>query len=620
MMSWSPTRRPRGPACGPDCPLIRPCRALIAAAALAPLAFAPSASAADPRVTILGDLTPELRAQIERAVGTAAEPAGNRFEARRRARGAAEAAEALLRSEGYYQPTISAEVEGDTRPEPVVRIEPGPRFLLQDPVVEWVDAPPVPESAAVVLTDIGMLAGTPARAADVLAAEGRVIAGLAREGYPDASAVPRRVVVDHETRTMTPTFRVDAGALVTLDGVRVETRGDTSPAWVERLAPWRPGARYQPEAVAELERRLTETGVYDGVAVALAPREQTLADGNRPVIVTLTDSPRRVQEAGLSYSTAEGTGVEGAWTLRNQFGRADTLRFGARLATIDSRIGALLSLPHWRSPGRTLRIESAFVAEDTDAYRRQTVVLAADVTQRLARTSWFSYGLGLDAGRYEGSRFDISVTPPQPVRFDRDLAILTGRSSAYIDRSNDPLDPTRGWRMSVSVQPTAVTGEDTVLFLRTEATGSAYLPLDPDTRTVVAGRARFGSISGGSELTVPSDRLFYSGGGGSVRGYSFQGVNPRLPDDTPRGGLSLVEASIELRQQLPRNFAGVVFLEAGSVGFSETPTLDEVRYAAGVGVRYNLGFGPIRADLAVPLSRRDSDASFQVYVSFGQAF
>ncbi|MFN5482794.1 MAG: POTRA domain-containing protein, partial [Brevundimonas sp.] len=113
-------------------------------------------------MTILGDLTPELRAQIERAVGTAAEPAGNRFEARRRARGAAEAAEALLRSEGYYQPTISAEVEGDTRPEPVVRIEPGPRFLRQDPVIEWVDAPPTPESAAVVLTDIGMLAGTPA--------------------------------------------------------------------------------------------------------------------------------------------------------------------------------------------------------------------------------------------------------------------------------------------------------------------------------------------------------------------------------------------------------------------------------------------------------------------------
>jgi len=589
-------------------------------AALVPVAMASAAVAAEPRALIQGELSAELRGQLERAIGTAAEPAGNRFEARRRARAAAGAAEALLRSEGYYQPVITPDVEDDGQPRPIVRIEPGPRFVLTEPVVEWVGPAPEADSAGTVLSDINLESGAPARAADVLAAEGRVVAGLARQGYPDATAEPRRVVVDHETRTMAPTFRVSAGELVTLDGVRVETRGVTNPAWVERLAPWSPGARYRPDSVAELERRLTETGVYDGVAVALAPRDQTLADGNRPVIVTLTDSPRRVQEAGLSYSTAEGAGVDGVWTLRNRFGRADTLRFGARLATIDSRVGAVLSLPHWRSPGRTLRLESAVVAEDTDAYRRQALVLAADVTQRLGRTSWFSYGLGLDAGRYEESRFDTSVSPPQLVRFDRDLAILTGRSSAYIDRSNDPLDPTKGWRVSVSAQPTAVAGEDTVLFLRTEATGSVYLPLDAEAQTVVAGRARFGSVVGGSELTVPSDRLFYSGGGGSVRGYSFQGVNPRLPDDTPRGGLSLVEASIELRRQFPRNFAGVVFLEAGSVGFSETPALNEVRYAAGVGVRYNLGFGPIRADLAIPLNKRDSDARFQVYVSIGQAF
>jgi translocation and assembly module TamA len=598
--------------------LNRPCRSLIAAAALAPLALLATAAAADPRAAVRGDLPGELREQIERAVGTV--EAGNRFEARRRARAAAEAAEALLRSEGYYQSTITPDVEGETDPRAVIEVTPGPRFVLAAPEVEWVEAPPEPEVASEVRQEVALEPGEPGRAADVLAAEGRLIAGLARRGYPDATAGQRRVVVDHETLTVAPTYRIDSGDLVTLDGVRLETRGPTNPAWVERLAPWNPGARYRPEAVAELERRLTETGVYDGVAVALAPTDQTLADGNRPVIVTLTDSPRRVQEAGLSYSTAEGAGVEGAWTLRNRFGRADTLRFGVRAATIDSRIGAVLSLPHWRSPGRTLRLETAVVAEDTDAYRRQALVMAADVTQRLGRTSWFSYGIGLDAGRYEESRFDTSVTPPQLVRFDRDLAILTGRGSAYIDRSNDPLDPTQGWRLSVSAQPTAVAGEDTVLFLRTEATGTIYQPLDSAGRTVVAGRARFGSLIGGSELTVPSDRLFYSGGGGSVRGYSFQGVNPRLPDDTPRGGLSLVEASLELRRELPRNFGAVVFVEAGSVGFSETPSFNEVRYAAGVGVRYNLAFGPVRADLAIPLDKRDSDADFQIYVSIGQAF
>ncbi|HAJ03622.1 MAG TPA: hypothetical protein DCL55_10350, partial [Brevundimonas sp.] len=37
-------------------------------------------------------------------------------------------------------------------------------------------------------------------------------------------------------------------------------------------------------------------------------------------------------------------------------------------------------------------------------------------------------------------------------------------------------------------------------------------------------------------------------------------------------------------------------------------------------VRYNLPFGPIRADVAFPLERRPADADFQIYISIGQAF
>lgn len=576
--------------------------------------------AADPRAQVRGELDGDLRDQIIRAIGEVDEPPGNRFEARRRARAAAEAAEALLRSEGYYQSTIRDEVEGETDPVAAIVVEPGPRFEMTPPGIDWVGEAPEPEVAARAARDIDLTPGEPGRAADVIAAEGRLVASLSRQGYADAAVQPRRVVVDHETLTVAPTYRIAAGELVTLNGVRLETRGPTNPAWVQRLAPWRDGQRYDPELVGELERRLTETGVYDGVGVALAPVAQTTEDGDRPVIVTLTDSPRRVLEAGVTYSTAEGSGVDGIWTWRNRFGRADTLRFQARAATIDSRLGAELSLPHWRSPGRTLRLEGALVAEDTDAYRRQAIVLAADVTQRLGRTSWFSYGLGLDAGQYQETRFDTSTTPPLLLDLDRNLAILTGRVSAYIDRSNDPLDPTQGWRISVAAQPTAVAGDEEALFVRTEATGTYYQPIDPQGRTVVAGRLRLGALIGADELAAPADRLFYSGGGGSVRGYSYQGVNPRLPDDTPRGGLSLLEASLEVRRDFGRNFGGVAFVEAGSVGFDEAPTFDDVRYAAGVGVRYDLPFGPIRADVAIPLDKRDSDADFQIYISIGQAF
>jgi translocation and assembly module TamA len=577
-----------------------------------------SAAVADPRAQIRGELDAELRAQLVRAVGEVDDPPSNRFEARRRARGALEAAEALLRSEGYYQPVLEDIVEGEETPVAIVNVTPGRRFVLAEVEVLWAEPAPDPASDTVVRGEIGLQPGQPGRAGDVISAEGRIVAALTRRGYADAAARPRRVVVDHAAFTVQPGFRIASGPLVRLDGVRLETRGPTNPDWVASLAPWSEGEVYDPEDVAELERRLLETGVYDGVGVALAPTDQTNDAGHRPVIVSLTDRPRRILEAGATFSTAEGSGVDLIWTWHNQFGRADTLVWQARAANVDSRLGVSLSLPHWRRPGETLRLSTALLNEDTDAYRRTAVALAADLQQRIGKTSWISYGVGLDAGQYDENRFDPLTQ--LPVNFNRDLVILTGRASAYIDRSNDPLDPTTGWRLSASVQPTAVAGEDTVLFLRTEAQATAYLPLQENAKTVLAGRMRIGSILGGEELTVPSDRLFYSGGGGSVRGFEYQGVGPRLPDNTPRGGLSLFETSIEIRRDVWRDFQAVAFVDAGAIGFQETPNFNNLRYGAGVGVRYKLPFGPIRADIAFPLERRDGDADFQIYVSIGQAF
>lgn len=527
-------------------------------------------------------------------------------------------AEALLRSEGYYQPVLEDVVEGEENPVAIVNVTPGRRFVLSDPRVQWTAPAPDAASEAIALGEITIKPDQAGRAGEVLAAEGRVVASLTRRGYADAAAEPRRVIVDHATFTVQPNYRISAGALVRLDGVRLETRGPTNPAWVTGLAPWAEGDVYDPDDVAELERRLLETGVYDGVGVALAPREQNLTSGLRPIIVTLTDRPRRILEAGATFSTAEGSGLDLIWTWHNRFGRADTVVWQARAADVDSRLGVNLSLPHWRRPGETLRLSAAVLNEDTDAYRRTAAAVSADLQQRLGKTSWISYGVGLDAGKYDENRFD-PVTR-LPINFDRDLIILTGRASAYLDRSNDPLDPTTGWRLSAWAQPTAVSGEDTTVFLRTEAQVTAYLPLQDGAKTVLAGRARLGSIVGGNELAIPSDRLFYSGGGGSVRGFEYQGVGPRLPDNTPRGGLSLVEASVEIRRDVWRSFQAVAFVDAGAIGFQETPDFGNLRYGAGFGVRYKLPFGPIRADIAFPLDRRDGDADFQVYVSIGQAF
>ncbi len=603
--------------------------AVLASAATVALGVVAGPAQADPKAVIRGEMDSTLRAQLVRAVGETDDGPTNRFDARRRARSAMEAAEALLRSEGYYQPTLEDIVEGEDKPVAVVSVIPGRRFVLGSPAVEWIAPDPDHGIAAAAAAEVGLKPGDPGRAVDVIAGEGRIVAGLTRRGYADAATEPRRVVVDHATFTVQPTYRIVSGPLARLDGVRLDSVGATKQNWVAGLAPWSEGDRFDPEKVAELERRLLETGVYDGVGVSLAPVEQANADGNRPVIVTLTDRPRRLLEAGITLSTAQatvttgsttsvtgGSAIEGLWTWYNYFGRADTVRWQARAATIDSRLGVDLSLPHWRRPGQTLKLSTGLVNEDTDAYSRAAATLSADVQRRISKTSYLNAGLGLDVGHYRETRFDPITQAP--INLNRDLIILTGRGGGYLDRSNDPLNPSKGYRLTLNVQPTAVSGEDTVLFIRSEAQGTLYVPVQD--RTVLAGRLRLGAILGGEELTVPADRLFYSGGGGSVRGYQYQGVNPRLPDNTPRGGLSLFETSLEVRRSIGESFGAVAFIDAGAVGFQETPNLSNMRYAVGVGARYNLPFGPVRADIAVPLSPRDGDPAFQVYISIGQAF
>jgi translocation and assembly module TamA len=149
---------------------------------------------------------------------------------------------------------------------------------------------------------------------------------------------------------------------------------------------------------------------------------------------------------------------------------------------------------------------------------------------------------------------------------------------------------------------------------------TGYLPFGADGRTVFAGRLKLGSILNGTVSDIPAPQRFYAGGGGSVRGFGYQEVGPRLADNTPEGGLSLTEVSLEVRHRLSKDWGVVGFIDAGTIGKGNGPDFQDMSAGAGIGVRYNLGFGPLRVDVATPITARHGQAPVQVYVSLGQAF
>lgn len=517
---------------------------------------------------------------------------------------------AVLRSEGYYQAEVEPTVSDTDPPQAILKIRPGERFTFGEAQVLWVGTAPSTTAQGAAFEAMEIEAGQPGRAAVVLGAEGRIIASVQQEGYPDAVARTRDVVVDHATTTVIPTFNIEAGDLVRMDGVVVITQGRTKPRYVERLAPWASGDTFDPDDVAELERRLQDVGVYDSVTVALAPKDQTTADGLRPVIVSIADRPPRTLELGAGFSTTEGVGIDARWLNYNRLGRFDTITLVAKIGSIQQKLDLELSLPHWRKPDQRLRIGGGFIGDRTDAFDDYGAGVRTDVEWRFRRTSYVTTGLSLDYI----STFDKTVTTP----VWQNLFIGTVLGAFALDRSDDVLDPRRGWRVEARVEPTGITGDVTLAYLKAQIQGSYYWPVSQG--TVLAFRGRVGSIAGGKIPDVPISRRFFAGGGGSVRGFSYQGVGPRLSNNTPQGGLSLVEVSAEVRRQIRGPWSAVAFVDAGSVGLNTAPDFNDLSVGMGLGVRYDLGFGPIRFDIAAPLNRRTGDPPFQIYISIGQAF
>ena len=589
-------------------------RLLYAVAASAALCAPGLADAAEPKATIQGEMDPELRTTIQRVIGDTDKPIENRFEARRRARAAAEDAIAVLRSEGYYGYQVEPDVSEADPPKPVVQIAPGPRFTLGGMSLEWQGEAPPADVDAAAREALALHPGLPGRASDVIAAEGRVVATVQKRGYADAVAEPREVIVDHADHTVRPTYKIAAGRLVRLDGLDITSGGRTNPVWLRKLAPWNSGDAYDPDDVAELERRLLDTSVYDSVTVALAPPEKTTADGLRPVVVSLAERKKRTIEAGGSYATTDGFGVNARWTHYNRLHRADTIALYGTLSELDSRLGVDVSLPHWRRPQQTLKVGGSAYREQTDAYDESGVETHADITRRYGKTSYVTVGGSVTASRSDELKAGTLTT------LGRDLITLQTLGDVLLDRSNDPLNPTHGWRLSARLEPTLILGDTNLPYLRAVAQGTYYQALDKQAKTVLAGRLRLGRILNGTVDQIPASQRFYAGGGGSVRGFPYQGVGPRLADNTPRGGVFLFESSFEVRRDLTQRWGFAAFVDAGAVGSSGPIDFQDLAVGAGVGVRYNLGFAPIRVDIATPVARRRGEPPIQVYVSIGQSF
>lgn len=536
---------------------------------------------------------------------------------RRRVQSDEELVERLLRIEGYYDAVVQTrfEADGAERLAVIINVQAGPQYELDAIALPGLETAVAPDPQKF-RDRFALQPGAVINSDRIMEAKERLDGAMAENGYPFAATGEPELEIDHAARLgdlevkVTPGGRYDFGSIVM---ARTELFDADH---VQLIARFNPGDIYQASEVEDLRRALIATGLISTLSIDPVVAEDPDAVD---IAVNVTPAPLRTIAGELGYGTGEGARAAASWEHRNFFPPEGLIRVTGVLGTQEQSGSVAYRRNNYRRRDNVLNGRTALSVVDRPAFKAQTFSVAANV-ERLSnliyqkRWSW-SAGVELIASREE------DVTGPTGATGRETYFISSLPGLVTYDASDNLLDPTSGFRVTARVAPEASFRNGSFFYVRGQLDGSAYFPVSD--KIVLAGRTRLGTITGAGNNRIAPSRRLYSGGGGSVRGYSYQSIGPRDPNNDPLGGRSLVEFSLEARVRtgfLGGNFGVVPFLDAGNVYSSSTPDFSGLRYGAGIGVRYYSDFGPIRIDIGTPINPQPGDSRIAVYVSLGQAF
>jgi translocation and assembly module TamA len=559
------------------------------------------------------DLLRQFRAQS--ALEAERKDAANAAQIGRRANADADLLEQILRSQGYYDADVEPSTEkAGAALRVILTADPGPQYRFAS-----VDLPGLQAAgldAARLSNSFGVKAGDPVIAADVIAGGLALTQALGEEGYAEAKLGDQDIEINHETHLASLTLPVNPGPIARFGTIHVSGRPPFSVHHVGIIARFKRGDPFKRSKIDDLRRALIATTLIANADIQLVPVE-----GGRVVDlnVHLEPAPSHTIAGQLGYGTGQGASVEASWTDRNFLNPEGALTLRGIAGTTEQLLGAQLRRSNFVQRDQTLNIQASVSHQKFAAYRAKTVDLAANI-ERLSNFIWqkkwtWSYG-----GEWLGT-IERGVFSSAGIKDTKRFVIGALPLALGYDASDNLLDPTRGFRLSAHVSPEISFHGGHRTYVRAQFDASAYHPVSDN--VVVAGRVRLGTISGAALFDLAPSRRFYSGGGGSVRGYGYQQLGPKDQDGDPIGGRGIAEFGLETRirlKQLGGNFGIVPFFDGGSLTSKAFPDFRNWRYAAGIGARYYSSFGPIRVDFGVPLNRQKGDGPFAVTVSLGQAF
>ncbi|MCY4302082.1 MAG: BamA/TamA family outer membrane protein [Aestuariivita sp.] len=428
------------------------------------------------------------------------------------------------------------------------------------------------------------------------------------KGHAAAAIKDQRVTANHRKRELDVELTLDPGRALRFGTFTITSDTRVSHSRIQEIAGLPENALFSPALLTDAIRRLRRTETFSSVTLTEAENSET--DDRIDIEAHVTDAlPRRFGFGG-EYSTTEGISVSGYWLHRNLMDGAERLRTDVTISGIG---------------GETNGTDMVFTARytrpanpdpDTNLFFQSSL---ERLNERDFRALQFDAIVGLERIFSENLRATTAIDWQQSRVEDRgnqNFYSLSLVNSAEFDRRNDKFGADAGEYIQAELRPFFGYGK-AQSGVRLFMDGRLYR--QPFQQFTTAGRLQWGSVNGVSGERTPPGFLFYSGGSVTVRGHDYQSLGIDLGNNRRRGGRSFLGTSLEGRISNASPVSYVIFADAGYIGENALPDgTGDWHSGAGVGIRYDTGIGPIRADLAFPVNGVGHGAKF--YIGVGQAF
>ncbi len=435
---------------------------------------------------------------------------------------------------------------------------------------------------------------------------------LSNNGYPK-SEIEGEALVNRREKWARAKFVVKPGLIYTFGTMKVEGNEKVESYIIEREADFKEGQKFSLSKLNETQANIFQLGLFRSVVI-----DPVYDDDNQVADVAIVVKERKQGSVkiGGGFGTEDKLRGQLIWTQRNFFGGGRRLEIAAKASFITQRIETTVIQPFIIGRNSELSGTINFQRDDVPSFKGRSFLTTAALTKDFWRYYSIFGSLNLQFSNVQDS---ATRTPEERSRENFFLTFIN--LGFERDTTDNLLNPTKGTVISTGLESSFRALGSDVNYLKGTIELRGYKKYWD---VVFAKKLTVGVIQPFGEtgtLDIPIFKRFFAGGSTSMRGFPFQKLGPLDNNDDPLGGNSLLVGSFEVRYPIYGDFGGVAFFDYGNVYTEEWSfPLDRLKYAPGLGLRYDTIIGPVRFDVGYALNPEPGIRRIQFFISIGQAF